>query len=309
MHRDTIEAITRSAAIPSMPLVATRCFEMTQDPLCSFDKLVELLSTDPGIAAEILRLANSAMFGVARQVESLKQAIALLGLSRVRDLVLMRYMVQSLNRAKTDPIDITYYWRRSLTTAVVSSRLASATTSRKREEIFIGGLLADVGVVILTQALPSKYEPIASQYRPLGGDMWMNSESAVMEVTHGEVSAMVLESWSLPALLVDAVRHHHGPYDALPADSPARDVARMIGAAGAIAACLCEAQDPARAATRCIDAMSPVGLDPAVLSEMLPNVQNDVESLAETLKLDVIPSRTYRLIAEQIARKLLAPAT
>lgn len=307
MHRDTIEAITRSAAIPSMPLVATRCFELTQDPLCSYEKLVELLGTDPGIAAEILRLANSAMFGVVRQVNSLKHAVALLGLGRVRDLVLTRYMVQSLSRAKTDPIDITYYWRRSLTTAVIASRLAAAQNSRRREEIFIGGLLADVGVIVLTQALPSKYGPAAQCYKPLGGDGWMQQEQSILNIEHGEVSAMVLEAWSLPELLVEGVRAHHGPYDSLDAANGSLEVARLIGAAGNIAPVLCEAADPAKAAAVCVEAMGRVNLDPGVLIQLLPSVQSDVESLADTLKLDVVPARAYKLIAEQIGKKLLTP--
>ena len=66
MQSETLETIKRSASIPSMPLVATRCYEMTQDSNCDYNKLVDLLSTDPGIAASVLRLANSPLFGVTR---------------------------------------------------------------------------------------------------------------------------------------------------------------------------------------------------------------------------------------------------
>src|SRR2546423_22112 len=104
MHTQTLEAIKRSSTIPSMPLVATRCMEITQDPNCSYNDLVELLNTDPGIASDILRLANSPLFGVSRKVSVLKQAVTLLGVKRIRNLVLARYLVQSLEHAQTELI-------------------------------------------------------------------------------------------------------------------------------------------------------------------------------------------------------------
>lgn len=309
MHADTLEAIRRSAAIPSMPLVATRCFEMTQDPNCNYDRLVELLSTDPGIAAEILRLSNSALFGVPRKVTALKQAVTLLGIKRLRDLVLTRYLVQRLDQSRKGLIDINYFWRRSLTRAVVASRLAEAAQPRHREEAFIGGLLAHVGVVVLAQAVPTAYKPIAEQYKPLGGRDWIAGEYNLLGVTHGEVSAMVLEDWSLPNEVTDAVRHQQTPADQLAADAPGRFVAPILGAADAIAALLCEAGNPQHAAEICIAAADRVHLSPAVLAQMLPLIEQDVEALAAMLRVDVIPNKVFSLIASQIVAQMSAPAS
>ncbi|MEE8169292.1 MAG: HDOD domain-containing protein, partial [Phycisphaerae bacterium] len=277
MNSDTLEAIVRSANIPSMPSVATRCYELSQDPMCSYDKLVALLSTDPGIAAAILRLSNSAMFGVVRQVDSLKQAITLLGLSRTRDLVLVRCMVQALRQARSELIEFEYYWRRSLTTAVIASRLAAARRPRGKDEAFIAGLLADVGVVILAQALPSKYVEIAEQYRNLSGAELQARESAAINATHADVSAMVLQLWMLPEAIVEAVRHHHAAADSIPLNAPGRDTASFLGAGDAISQCLCVAKDADQAAVTCIRAVEPLGMDAGGLCELLNDVQVDVE--------------------------------
>lgn len=308
MQNETLEAIRQSAAIPSMPLVATRCFEMTQDPNCSYEKLVGLLSTDPGIAAEILRLSNAPLFGVMRKIVSLKQAVTLLGLKRTRDLVLMRYIVQRIDQSRTEPIDITYFWRRSLSTAVVASRLAEPLASRQREEAFIAGLLADTGVIVLAKALPSKYTPVASHYKPHGNDDWLELETRLLGVGHGEVSAMVLERWALPQILIDAVRHHHDPVESMPADAPWRMIAAIINAAGTIARALAEAQNPARAADTCVEAIERVGLAPSVLVDILPQVEADVSALAETLRVDVIPNKLFKLVADQIVANLGQPS-
>jgi len=137
MQNETLDIIKRSASIPSMPLVATRCYEMTQNSNCDYNQLVELLSTDPGIAAGVLRLANSPLFGVTRQVSSLKHAIALLGVKRIRELVLARYLVQKTEEMACEHIDISYYWRLSVTTAILSSKFADALLPQRRDEAFM----------------------------------------------------------------------------------------------------------------------------------------------------------------------------
>lgn len=301
MHAETLEAIRRSAAIPSMPLVATRCFEITQDPHCDYDALVGLLSTDAGIAAEILRLSNSPLFGVARKVTSLKQAVGLLGLRRLRDLVLTRYLVQRLDDSKDDALDLAYFWRRSLTTAVIAARLSDVIAPAERDQAFMAGLLADVGVVVLLRALPSRYRPIAEHYRPLGGEGWIAEEQRLLGVGHAEVSAVVLEEWRLPESLVNAVRLHHAP-------ASSDVLAPIVGAASTVARVLCEAQDAATAADECAAACESVGLGLDALARCLPEIEGDVKSLAEMLRIEIVANRIFHLIAEQIANRVAVGA-
>ena len=166
MNASVLEAIKQSAAVPSVPQVVTRFLELIQDPNFEYGSLVKVLSTDAGTVSEILRLTNSALFGVSRKVTSLHQALTLLGPKRTRSLVLGRYLVQSVGRNPIPGLDSGYFWRRSLATAVLASRLASTVAPRHREEIFISGLLADIGIPVLTQALPQKYSPIVTRYAP-----------------------------------------------------------------------------------------------------------------------------------------------
>ncbi len=304
MHSETLEAIKRSAAVPSMPMVAARCHEMTNDPDCSYDKLVELLGTDPGIAADILRLSNSALFGVTRQVGSLKQAITLLGMKRVRDLVMARYLAQQIDQIRTDLIDVDYYWRRSLTTGILASKFADTLAPRQRDEVFIGGLLADVGVVVLARALPKQYASIAAQYRPHASDDWIQGEYSLMGVTHGDVSAMVLEQWNLPVELVEAVRYHHASAADIPEDCAGAALSRIIGGAGTIARILCEANEPDAAVKACADGMDRVELDISVLVTALSDVEQDIEQMAGLLGIEVINSKVFSLISQRLIESL-----
>lgn len=304
MHTETLEAIKRSAAIPSMPMVATRCYEMTQDPNCNYTKLVELLSTDPGIAADILRLSNSALFGVTRQVGSLKQAITLLGMKRVRDLVMARYLVQQIEDGDSGLIDINYFWRRSLTTGILASKFADTLAPKQRDETFIAGLLADVGVMVLARALPKNYRQIAEQYKPHGSDDWMSGEYSLMGVEHGEVSAMVLEQWNLPKELAEAVRYHHTPAAEIPESVSEPVLPRIIGGASAVAKILCETSEPEAAVDACVSAMDRVELDVAVLVRVLEGIATEIQDMAKLLGIDVIDSRVFALISEQLSERL-----
>jgi len=260
MNAETLELLKRSAAVPSVPHVVTRFLEITQDPDFEYGDLVEVLSTDAGIASEVLRLANSALFGVTRQVTTLRQALPLLGLRRVRSLVLGRYMVQSISAGGSGKIDMSYYWRRSLASAVLSARFADA----------------------------------------LQPDDVVDLEREALGVTHADVSALVLEHWQLPDLIVSAVRYHHTwP---LAADLP-EDVstcARIANGSSRIAKLLCEKPEPEQVRKVCTEAMNLIGLEMSVLAGVLAKIVSDIDELAQILRVDVIPSKIYELIAGQV---------
>ena len=193
MKAEVLEALKRSGAVPSMPQVVTRFLEIIQQPEFNYDELVAVLSTDPGTAVDLLRLSNSALFGVSRKITSLKQAATLLGPRRVRSLVLGRYMVETVGTGDLGSLDSSYYWRRSLTCAVLAARFADVLVPRLREEVFIAALLADVGVTILAQEMPTEYEPMLKCYQPHGLMDTAQIELDSVGVTHAEMSAVVLE--------------------------------------------------------------------------------------------------------------------
>lgn len=304
MHSETLETIRRSATLPSIPIIATRCYEMTQDANCDYNKLVDLLTTDPGIAASVLRLANSPLFGVTRQVSSLKQAIALLGVKRIRELVLVRYLVQKTEDMGGGKIDLNYYWRLSLTTAILTAKFADALAPRHRDEAFMGGLLADVGVIVLARAMPKQYGPIADRYQPHENEDWIQGEYNLLGVTHGEVSAMVLEQWNLPKTLVEAVRFHHTSMKDIPANCEGSVLARIINGSSTIAKVLSQTSNADSAVQTCRDAMDRVDLDLAVLVRALDGIDVEITRMAELLGVDVLNSKVFNLICQQLAKNL-----
>ena len=307
MNANVMEAIKRSAAIPSVPQVVMRFLEVIQDPAFKYDDLVRVLAVDPGTVSEVLRLTNSALFGISREITSLRQALTLLGPKRTRSLVLGRYLVESLGDTTAPEVDASYFWRRSLATAVLCARIADRTLRRQREDAFISGLLADIGIPILAQALPADYGPIAARYAPHGQPFSEEDERAAIDATHGEVSAMVLSHWGLPSHVCQAV-NCHGAQDLVGEEMPTA-MARLVAAADGIARLLCEVPNVDEIAGVCARSAELAGIELADVADVLEDIEGDVEELAAILRIDVIPSSVYALIAKTVQEKLTAPAT
>jgi HD-like signal output (HDOD) protein len=303
METAVIEILKRSAAIPSLPQVAARFLEIIQNPDFDYGEVVEVLSSDPGTAGEILRLANSSFFGVTRHVSSLSQALTLLGLRRVRSLVLGRYIVDSLERHAPTHIEISYFWRRSLTCAVLSGQLAAVLEPQLREEAFISGLLADLGVIILDEAMPTDYGPIAAEYRPDGEAELARQETALIAISHAQASALVLAHWQLPDLVCEAVSWHPWELDEIEA-SP---LARLVGAADLLSKHLCDNRpnvDDVLNVCRRIDERLRIGFHR--LASLILQIEPQIEELAELLKIKLANLEAYRHLAADLRARLEA---
>lgn len=303
MNARILDTIKKSAAVPSIPQVVTRFLEIMQDPKFTYEDLVRALAADVGTVTDILRLVNSALFGVRQKILSLRQALTLLGPKRTRSLLLGRYLVDTLARKQVSGLDMSYFWRRSLATSVVAARFADSVLPRHRDEAFISALLADIGVSILAEAMPERYAALAAEYRPRGAALTAEQELAAVEVTHAQVSAMVLKHWGLPDVVTDAVNLHQSAH---PGSGDAASIARLLHAADLIAKLLCELPEPDELTRVCVQATAIVGVEIHVLLNLLPTIESDIEELAGVLKVDVIPSKVYTIIARTMQEHLAA---
>lgn len=305
MNARILDAIKTSAAVPSMPQVVLRFLEIMQDPEFDYRNLVKVLSTDAGTVSEVLRLANSALFGVRNKVVSVRQALTLLGPKRLRSLLLGRYLVDTVSAKKIGGLDMSYFWRRSLASSVLASQIAGEVLPRARDEAFIAALLADIGIPILAEALPKAYRKIVEQHAPHGRVITPDEERQYVQVTHGEVSAMILAHWTLPDSICQAVNLHQSTD---PGEGSNATLARILNASDRLARILCEVAGQEESAAVCQEALSLVGLDVSMLIRVLPTVERDIEELADALRIDVVASQCYGLVATAIQESLTASA-
>ncbi len=200
----------RVKLFPSMSGTAARVLKLLDDPDTSTSEIGEILRYDPGLTANILKLTNSAYFGFASQIGSVKQAIVLLGSKRVIYLV----MVSCVNAVMDEQVlgyDLPAgeLWRHSIAVSVAAECLVKELRIPTAEEIFTAALLHDVGKLILGDFVKEDLKEIESAASE--GIPFQVAERKVLGTDHAEIGAEILKNWSFPPEVVSAVRWHHDP--------------------------------------------------------------------------------------------------
>lgn len=207
-----------SSSLPSLPAVAIQVIKMTQDPDTDLSDIAATVAKDPGFAARLVKLSNSPLFGRAREVTNLSQAVMTLGLKAVK----MAAISLSLGSALGKPNDenralFRAYWRRAVTAAAAARQVARDAKKTWSEEALLCGLLMDVGFPTLVWTRHPPYQPVLGTAAT--GHPDPIAEAAAIGATHADVAAFILEKWGVSPVLIQTVRHHHAP-DAMGTENP-----------------------------------------------------------------------------------------
>jgi HD-like signal output (HDOD) protein len=210
MNSETLEKILACPSLPSLPAVALRVIELTGDPNVKMSELAKTIQNDQGLAAKVLRTVNSSFYGLRERCANINKALVMLGLSPVKAIVLGFSLVSSVEQKEGDRFDYADYWRRGLYTAVGGKCIVEAAGRKYGDEVFIAGLLQDIGVMAMYRALGSEY---LDTLRRCGGDhrLLVKQELSAFEVQHPDIGAMIAQRWKLPDSLIIPVKYHERP--------------------------------------------------------------------------------------------------
>lgn len=196
-----------------MPGAAVKLLVLMDDPDISVSQIEAILGQDPGLTANILKLANSAYFGMPSKVGSIKQAVVLLGLKR-----LMQIVIASCVSAIIDKPVAGYdlppgeLWHHSIGVSVAAEGLMKELNIEAAEEIFTAALLHDVGKLVMGEFIENDIKKIEAALSQ--GISFETAENMVLGTNHADIGAEILTQWSLPSVIVNAVRWHHSPESA-----------------------------------------------------------------------------------------------
>lgn len=203
--------IARVGDLPAMPAVAMKVMEMVGDQATSARALQGIIQRDQALTAKVLKIANSAMFGVSRDITTLSHAIVMLGFSTIRSVVLAASTKSIYVKCKgVSGFSAKLLWEHSLAAAAIARRLAEKLEGVDVEESFISGLLHDVGKSVLNVNFFDKYSEVIRETYNIGGDS-VRVERRLLGFDHAQVGAMVVRKWNLAKGLEEAVRYHHNP--------------------------------------------------------------------------------------------------
>jgi putative nucleotidyltransferase with HDIG domain len=197
-------------AFPGMPTTAAKLLPLLESSDSTASEIESILKYDPGLTANILKLTNSAYFGIPTRVSSVKQAIVLLGWKRLLQVV-TTICVSPLMKKTVPGYDLPggELWRHSIAVSVAAEILVKALRIPDADEVFTAALLHDVGKLILGGFVKEDLKEIETMV--MKGITLDVAESMVLGTNHAEVGGKILDKWSFPSELVSAVQWHHDP--------------------------------------------------------------------------------------------------
>jgi HD-like signal output (HDOD) protein len=205
MQQFRAEVIARKN-LPTIPTVLAKILQLVDRESASGKELVDVIEHDQALTGKMLRLANSAFFGQSRRVATIPRAVVLLGFSTVRNLALGVKVWDSLSTGIARP-RLEELWGHAVAVAVATKVLSARLRAGDPDEGFTAGLLHDVGRLVLAMKFREHYWDAVDA---AGEDVSPDAvETNAFGIDHAEVGGWLLEAWSLPAAIVDAVRVHH----------------------------------------------------------------------------------------------------
>jgi HD-like signal output (HDOD) protein len=198
-------------SIPAFNATLAKVIQLSRDPKSQTKDLIHTISIDPNLTAEVLKLINSAYFGLSGKVFSLSRAVVMLGINTVKNIAISSSLISTL-KMRDDFLWFTSdeFWEHSLGCAVGSKMVAEHLNIRaqEREEYFIAGLLHDLGKLILVQHYPDEYSRLLDPDNA-GGKTRSELETEEFGLTHAELGSMMVKNWRLPEALSDTIGCHH----------------------------------------------------------------------------------------------------
>lgn len=206
-HADILKLVDR---MPAFPQGVTRVLDLASRADCSPKDLVRVVEQDPVMTMKILKLVNSAYFGLSRPINSINHGVIFIGINTIKNLALTIAAMGMLPSRNDAGLDMNQFLLHSLGVAGLSKRLASymGVPEKEGSDYFISGLLHDFGKVVLAQFKAQDFAK-ALQLAADGSRPLYLCEQEVLGMDHAEIGGMLAESWKLPTPLTLSIRYHH----------------------------------------------------------------------------------------------------
>jgi putative nucleotidyltransferase with HDIG domain len=210
MALDAEKIVTSVLKVAALPEVVLKFSEAIKDPLTSNQDLENIVSEDSALAAKVLMIANSALFNFPSKIDTIANAITIIGHKQLSEIILSCSIVAMFKDIPQDVIDMEQFWKHSIAVATAARIIASSRREQNIEKYFTAGLLHDIGkLIIFVEA--SKYAVEVLKQCSEKKELMHKVEKEVLGFDHAKLGAMLLKKWKLPDEVVAAVYYHHMP--------------------------------------------------------------------------------------------------
>lgn len=206
--------VAKADCLPAAPRVLPQLLTLLSNPDCETSEVVELISFDPALTAKVLRIANSAAFGLARAVTDIDEAVKRLGLRTIYQLVAAAAGSNALQTKSQSAPQPAGLWEQSVTTALAAQIIAKDLKLDEGTQ-FTAGLLHDIGKIVLAEVWKDQYLTLLETNTPAPHNL-VDSEKEMFQVSHAELGGRLLAHWKFPPGISASVWHHPAPVPGMP---------------------------------------------------------------------------------------------
>lgn len=201
--------------LPTLPVVVQEIISVTNREDSNAQDLIDIINMDTSLTANLLKVANSPVFGLPQQIDSTRKAVVLLGFEEVRNIALSAGVFAGLQSEEDESIFAQdAYWRHSFLVAYLARELYRLFPSQKQKSsYFTAGLLHDIGYVVLGQHFPRELKFITELVQHQKASQ-LEAEEKFLGATHSFIGGSLLQRWQLPQEQINAVMEHHSPWQA-----------------------------------------------------------------------------------------------
>ena len=215
LRKQILDQVSELDKLPPMPGLAAQILKIKNNPYATSAELVSVVEQDPALAAQLIRYANSAFYGMRTEVVELERAVVqVLGFDFVLDLSFGLAIGQSLRMEKQGPLGLQSYWRHALATASVVQGLINTIDYGARPSTSMGylsSLLHNIGLLLLGHLFPEQHALLNQAIADHPERNLLELEEEMLGVTHIELGEKLMKAWDMPGDICDVVAHHHDP--------------------------------------------------------------------------------------------------
>ena len=242
MDPQILQRIKNCKTLPAIPALPLQVLQMCRDDKANAQKVGEVISKDPSFVAKLLNVANSSFYGGSRhKVTTVTHAVTLLGMNSIATLAFCFSLYRDLRKKGGGAFDHTHFWHRCILASLAAKILAKRVRVVNEEEIFLAGLLQDLGVLVMSEAFGNEYGLL---YQKANQDHHLleTLEQGRWKTDHCEIGAWLAETWELPEVLRESVRGSHNPSLATTEDEASRLTILCVALSGRLADMWCHPQ-------------------------------------------------------------------
>jgi putative nucleotidyltransferase with HDIG domain len=201
--------------LPSLGSVNSALRELLNAEQRYTSQIAEVIRRDPSLTARLLRLVNSVYYGLTAPINGIEEAVFYLGVRQIRQLAMVTPIVEDFQRLAGDtPFPWRGFWQHCIGTAILTREVIGSFQAMSDEADYVAGLLHDVGKIVMASAFPEEFQEVQNRQEATQENL-RQIERAVLGMDHAELGALYVEQHSLPPVLVEAVRWHHEPEQAV----------------------------------------------------------------------------------------------